>query len=286
MSDKFVKPGAKLEALFRDLREARVRALERRYLEPMDCLSFTRLMRITQGDVKATEKEAKHLAGCRRCKRFMELAKPNLPVMPPLKQASATVEISSGKLSEMSILVERISEAGELMPSRLPPEEELKAHESGAELAERMLRRQSSHSLNQVLAQAIECVSVELQKPIQVVESICLGWSDPFAVAAEAATGSIELNAKLSRGVGGKVHLEINPFRAVVLRSEFDYPSAVTVLLVDLQASKPVAFTFGDRLSSSVTLASQTTIKGFVTLPESANAKDLELVVLAIGEQG
>ena len=79
MSDKFLEPGQKLESVFRELREARSRALENQYQEPIDCISFSRLMRISQADVKATAEEAEHLAGCRRCKRLMDLARPTCP---------------------------------------------------------------------------------------------------------------------------------------------------------------------------------------------------------------
>lgn len=128
MSDKFLEPGKKLESVFRELREARSRALESQYQEPVDCISFSRLIRITQADVRATAEETEHLAGCRRCKRFMDLARPNLPVLPPMKKAGAAVDKGTWTSWGIPIMVEPLAlragskdrKLGELEPGVYP----------------------------------------------------------------------------------------------------------------------------------------------------------------------
>ena len=263
MPDNLEHPGDKLESLLRELGDARERVLERRYPEPAGCPSFTRLMRILQKDLRATKEETEHLSVCHRCKRSMDLARPHLPVLPPMNQTSLKPEMWTGELLGASA-------QGTIQNGQDVDAPDAWALPDGAPLG-----------LRPVLARAIECIAAALQKPVQEIKSACLGWSDPFPLAASAATGSIELDAELPLGMSGRVHLEINPFGAVFLRSEFDQPTAVTVLLVNLQIGKPVELVIDGGASVAVTLAARTTVSGFAALAGSLNARELELVVLA-----
>jgi len=174
----------------------------------------------------------------------------------------------------MPELMEHVYQAVDVMPSSLTPEEERDAVESGESLTERMLAAWSSP-----ITRAFGRIAAILHKPWKTVEAMSLGWSDPSLVSAMAATGTLELNAELSRGGGGQVHSEINRFGVATISGEFDHPDSVIAVLIDITRNEVVPVVIGGESRPTITIHSRMTLEGLVSLHESAQRRDLALFV-------
>lgn len=100
MSEKLSQPDEKLEAVFREMREARSQPMEKLYREPMGCIRFSRLMQIAQGEIMATKEEAGHLSGCVRCQQVAGKARNYL----------ASADLKSGERKALKPMFDRLLE--------------------------------------------------------------------------------------------------------------------------------------------------------------------------------